>query len=83
MSEHTPGPWRAVAREKDGRVYPHIDVNSDTLRVAENLFARDAALIAAAPELLELAEAVALGNSEYDRLSEIARALLDRIEGGE
>jgi len=51
---HTPGPWAAGA--SGDRVYPHLVKDSEGTPVARAVIVADARLIAAAPELLAVAQ---------------------------
>lgn len=58
MTAHTPGPWRHEAKTRRGaRVWDQVKVNgrgdTSTVVIADVRRARDAALIAAAPELAQ------------------------------
>lgn len=54
MTTHTPGPWNMIEGMPmhDGRSF-HVTGPEHHIRVANDLMRHDAALIAAAPELLE------------------------------
>ena len=72
----TPGPW-AVDLENEQVVAPSRIVVYET---GGNEY--DIRLIAAAPELYELAEMVRFGNTEITKMMEIAANLIYKIEYG-
>ncbi len=97
MSEHTPRPWdvretvqdwEIIADHLAGSLY-RIALVGYGVRESEGR--ANARLVAAAPELLDLAEhvnamaddAYLSGHPEWQEIVREARALLDRIEGGE
>ena len=58
MSNHTPGPWRAVFGGSIGHYSVNTDAKGYSMRtVVSGVRERDAHLIAAAPEMLEALEA--------------------------
>lgn len=93
--KHTPGPWRVtsplIIASYQGFIATVISpdiVGTDKALLAEHvgraLLAErvgNARLIAAAPELLAFVEMVAAGNTEFERLEEIARQMLAELEG--
>ena len=61
MTDHTPGPWKAECIGVSDFGPNGVDVYEITngyTRIAEAVFDRDAALVAAAPELLEALSAI-------------------------
>lgn len=78
---HTPGPWKqyqwedktyASVRGPDGRCVADCGSRSDQIAQA------NARLIAAAPDLLAALEIVAAGNTDPDRVVEIASAAITK-----
>jgi hypothetical protein len=81
MTKHTPGPWRVASASADGLL---TDVIADNKRkgafyVAQCNTEPDAALIAAAPQLLQALEAIAsvADFGESDNSMELGDALID------
>jgi hypothetical protein len=72
MSKHTPGPWVAEERSEIGEGYWHVICPDDGIhcQVMFEGTEADSRLIAAAPDLLELAEALLLiGNREENGIA--------------
>jgi len=71
MSNHTPGPWRAIFGGSIGHYSVNTDARGYSMRtVVSGVRERDAFLIAQAPNLLKIAEMVErviqLGNATED-----------------
>ena len=85
--KHTPGPWTVSNKVTlQGDKLPHINIFSGSTVVAENLFVRDANLIAAAPGLLKACKAalITLIDDElYESTSEVRKTLEDAISKAE
>ena len=79
MSEHTPGPWEAVA--VDAGHYVVWDSQGNVL--GRRLYPEDARLIAAAPELLAALERVVYDLEPYVTASHLqpARAAIAKARG--
>lgn len=83
-TQHTPGPWRSFESGSDGaRILPDYGDTRERTKYIAIVNGRDtltdfanARLIAAAPELLDLAQMVAAGNTEFEDLERIARATI-------
>lgn len=83
---HTPGPWHVCPDYSKENVYrlwnEHDNYHDDTSPEAMDANAR---LFAMAPALFDFAELVCAGNTEIDRLEELAAALVYQVryEGGQ
>ncbi len=83
--EHTPGPWKLDSGRRiitpSGTFF--LSYGKDQRgHVGFKDFCeldRNAHLVAACPELYQLAQTVAAGNTDPDDLSRMAQAILDRI----
>ncbi len=82
MSKHTQGPWQ---QDENGNT---IEISSPDFNVCivqlgapddEAQARADACLIAAAPDMYELIEQLAIGNSEYEGLRCSAYQLLAKV----
>ena len=97
MKEHTPGPWRIEAdAASDSVIYVTSDSNGICALLKGTGDKADAALIAAAPDLLEIIE-LALAWCEQDAENEdgyptqemmdnrvaVLRAAIEAVQGGE
>jgi len=74
---HTPGPWSIAS---DGQT---IVAPNDWIAICQKrteCTRANAQLIAAAPTMLEFIKTVALGNTEYDRLQELAQELIKVVQ---
>jgi hypothetical protein len=83
MAEHTPGPWKAVERATAVRASdPTIEFTCAIGEDAVSMLAFDAYLIAAAPDLLQVAELVAAHFADTDApLGAAARAAIAKAKG--
>lgn len=79
---HTPGPYKVFGRSvkaiTHGRWFTVAVVFNKLFTPEGN--AANARLVAASPVMLELIETVALGNTDADRLAEMARDVLKGLE---
>jgi len=87
MSEHTPGPWKITTSWKDYMVEgPNGEeiIWQDGPYGTPTISEADARLIAAAPDLLKFAQAMAryASRSGEDYLEEQARAVIDKATKG-
>jgi hypothetical protein len=92
QAKHTPGPWAA---NDDGLVLGNLDNyegeaplvctcgSADDFNMEPDLHLANARLIAAAPDLLDALETIAAGNTDPDRMVEIAREAIARTEGAQ
>ncbi len=92
QATHTPGPWAA---NDDGLVLGNLDNyegeaplvctcgSADDFNMEPALHLANARLIAAAPDLLDALETIAAGNTDPDRMVEIAREAIARTEGAQ
>lgn len=79
MSGHTPGPWEIPGRTRAGPFVAEARKNGRCIADVTSGNDADARLIAAAPELLAFAEAVA-EYDEYRTDDEDPREILTRLE---
>lgn len=89
MSGHTPGPWYALKNHRNALSRIEYELGGERYTLASELSTADAALIAAAPELLDALRSVGdLGlldsdekNSEYcnDELAKARAAILKAL----
>lgn len=86
MSEHTPGPWRVDRGSFGGELSVIAECDDGEVLVAEMEYCfnkeANSPLVAKSPDMYELLEDLALGNSEYGSLSKRAEKLLNEIDGG-
>jgi hypothetical protein len=92
QATHTPGPWAA---NDDGLVLGNLDNyegeaplvctcgSADDFNMEPDLHLANARLIAAAPDLLDALETIAAGNTDPDRMVEIAREAIAKVEGAQ
>ncbi len=92
QATHTPGPWAA---NDDGLVLGNLDNyegeaplvctcgSADDFNMEPALHLANARLIAAAPDLLDALETIAAGNTDPDRMVEIAREAIAKVEGAQ
>jgi hypothetical protein len=96
-TKHTPGPWEVdeseifargdyfVARVQANQYTPNTDKRKAVTSRNFSLSVQDEAnarLIAAAPDLLDALETIAAGNTDPDRVVEIAAEAIAKVEGG-
>ena len=82
MSQHAPGPWRAVFKGGIG----YFNVNMDTpphLTVVTHVRECDANLIAAAPDMFDALEYIANAELSGRHCQEVAKAALKKARGEE
>lgn len=84
MTKHTPGPWKIEKRSTHGQfvITTHI-VAQDKSHIAEIgpcLIEGNSNLIAAAPEMLKMLEAVISHNNALHDQYKISPALIEHIE---
>jgi hypothetical protein len=76
-TQHTLGPWHVTAYDQNtALVYAHTGHAATPITNVCTATEANARLIAAAPELLDFAETVAMGNTEYADLERMARELI-------
>lgn len=100
MPEHTPGPWTlsfeddpvtyrprcAIVTDPSGEVMHRADLDNCRSKPHAARYAADARLIAAAPDLLAVAEQLAAWTSEHDDIRDVlhvqALAAIAKARGG-
>jgi hypothetical protein len=89
-SKHTPGPWFSNQGERDGTWKVHDITDREGLLLAEAIKGPDAALIAAAPKLLEACRAAVAwfgaghpGATEDDPANFVRRQIVAAIKEAE
>jgi len=96
MNKHTQGPWWLDGAE-DVDLPNHVGISSDAhgllaqvvwvmeedkiLGRASPTCEANAYLIAAAPDLFDALETIAMGNTDPDRMIEIAKDAIQKIKG--
>lgn len=76
-SKHTPGPWNASKTPYQGLIISWVTGST----VAVTYDVKDADLVAAAPELLEVLEKLLAATSGHQEIRDVAYAAINKAKG--